>query len=81
MPRHRREAPAIELLAEGWADWSQRRQRRFNASADDSLTSIEKDITRLYPDGEFRRLADTGHGIERDRPDAVAAAVFDLVAG
>jgi pimeloyl-ACP methyl ester carboxylesterase len=79
IPVHDPGVPAIELVAEGWEDWSDKRRRRFKATADDLIAYIEKDFARLYPAGELRRLSGTGHGIERERPDAVAEAVLDLV--
>ena len=79
MPSHLPDVPAIELVAERWEDWSDKRKRKFKATADDLIAYIEKDFGRLYPDGDLRRLSGTGHGIERDRPDAVAEAVLDLV--
>jgi pimeloyl-ACP methyl ester carboxylesterase len=76
---HRPDVAAIELVAAGWDDWSESQRRRVKASAEELIAYIEQDFTRLYPDGELRRITGTGHGIETDRPDAVADAVLALL--
>ena len=79
MPQQRSDLRAVGLIASAWTSSSSRQDRRLGVSNADLLNYIEADFHRHFPDGTLHRVDGTGHNIQGDRPDVVAAALRELI--
>ena len=79
MPQQRSDLRGVGLIASAWTNASERQDRRLGISNADLLNYVEADFQRHFPDGTVLRVDRTGHNIQSDRPDVVAAALRDLI--
>jgi pimeloyl-ACP methyl ester carboxylesterase len=70
--------PAIELVGDGWKDWSAAHRRRMGASPEELLALVVADFRARYPDGRVVTVSDTTHNIQHDHPAVVVDAINAL---